>query len=179
VKAWTVEDMRRTITEFAGMEWTAWDEAFWTPERIRSCQAHFERDFAADIERWERRDRHWWPLAYYKQHGIEPGHQEEVLTALAARYARDLSVSQLADQLFEVMQACDQRPRDPWKNRHAYMMAARAHRFIERADLDEAAWMPGLMAWCERANRQAASLPRNRQPRVPGTRNRRKPGRAA
>lgn len=45
----------------------------------------------------------------------------------------------------------------------------------------EAAWWqrygPGLVAWAAAANRGAANLPRNRQPRKPGTRERRSPKR--
>jgi hypothetical protein len=174
VKEWTPEDMRRTITEFAGMEWTAWNEAFWTPERIRSCQDWFEQDFAADIERWERQDRHWWPLAYFQKNGIKIGVQESTLTALAARYARDFTVGQLADELWKVIEASEQDPKNSkglWKRGQMYAKAARAHEFIEREAAREATWMPGLMVWCERANAEAASLPRNRQPRKP-----RKPG---
>lgn len=155
------------------------DDPWWTPERIAACNRHWEREW----EQRMRRIRHWYPLKHYQEHGIPYGEQEERLRDLAARYARDLSVGELADELFAVMEACEQSHRrsdgGPWTNQHAYAIAARAHRFIERKDAQvDPAWLAALARWCEWANAQPA--PRKpRQPRQPGQRERRQPGRRA
>ena len=64
-------------------------------------------------------------------------------------------MTELADELYAVMQACDQDRRDPWTYRHAGQMAARVHRFIMREDAKVAAWMPEALAWADRVTRRA------------------------
>jgi hypothetical protein len=125
------------------------------------------------------------PLEHYKQHGIEMGIQEETLTRLAAQNARRFTVAELADELFEVMEASPQDSGDPWRRWHAVSIAARARRFTDRSDAaqekQDAEFMrflhtSGFLRWAEAA---LARAPRPaRQVRVPGARRQRKPGRA-
>jgi hypothetical protein len=124
--------------------------------------------------------RHWWPLVYCKCKGIEQGAQWDRLGWLAARYARDLSVRDLADELWEVMQASPQDHRNPWRRHHAVDIAARAHRFIERADERLSRWLheSGAYAWALSVTRALPGHPAPRPERVPGQRRMRKPGRA-
>lgn len=75
-----------------------------------------------------------WPMVYFKIHGIPQGQQWSVLGWLAARYIRLCGVEWLADELWSVMQASPQDERDPWRRSHAKDIAARAERFIDRAD---------------------------------------------
>ncbi len=135
----------------------------------------------------EALERHYWPLSWYKAKGIEMGEQEVMLRDLAARYARDFEVSELADELWEVMQASPQRHgygRDgPWTRGHAVSIAARAKRFTDREDAAQArrdaAFMAclhasGFFRWHEgaMASGQPAREPGTRQAarRVPGRR---------
>ena len=102
-------------------------------------------------EKCERKARLGWPLAYYKIHGIKQGMQWHVLGWLAARYARTFPTCQLADELWEVVQASPQNPRDPRRRRQIGDYAARARRFIEREDAKEAELLRQVSRWAERS----------------------------
>jgi hypothetical protein len=110
-----------------------------------------------------------WPMVYYKIHGIPIGQQEVVLRDLAARYARFFTTADLADDLWEVMQASPQRhgygKDGPWTLRHAADIARRAGRFIDREDAaEDARWREadarwGISAWLRSTARWAQSQP--------------------
>jgi hypothetical protein len=102
-------------------------------------------------EKCERAAERAWPLTWYKLRGIPMGSQYHVLGWLAVRYARDFTVAELADELWEVMEASEQNGRKPWRTSHALDYAARACRFTERADAAILAASRGLAAWAERA----------------------------
>jgi hypothetical protein len=131
-------------------------------------------------EKCERIAEWTWPLAYFKIHGIEQGMQWPLLGWLAARYARDFTTDELAGELWEVIEASDQgRPR--WTYRQIYSCAARAGRFIDREDTSQRELYDRAMrGWpLLRELAQAQARGRSRPARKPGTRQHRKPGRAA
>jgi hypothetical protein len=122
---------------------------------------------------WEREQQ----LAYFKAHGIEQGMQWSVLGYLACRYARDFTTDELAHELWEIVQASGQNPRDPWQWHQIRSCAARAKRFIDRADAlaDTRLRNSGALAWALAASRAAqASRPwaagTGRRGRMPGAR---------
>lgn len=106
-------------------------------------------------EKIERAAEFWWPLHWYQRHGIRYGLQEDTLTQLAARYARRFTTAELADELWEVMCACEQDRHKPWTRSHAAAKAARAHRFTERADAAAAAGIAEGLAWARRVTARA------------------------
>jgi hypothetical protein len=125
-------------------------DPWWTPERRAAADAFYLKEWEQEV----RRAHHFRRLRYYQEHGIKQGMQDVMLTYIAAWYARDFTTRELADELWKVMEASPQDRRDPWRPSHAYSKAVRAHRFIEREDAKEAAWMPGLMAWAQRVTAQ-------------------------
>lgn len=106
-----------------------------------------------------------WPLVACQIHGIRQGYQWAVLGWLAARYARDFTTARVADELWRAMEASPQDRHDPWTQRHAADIAARAGRFIERADTADAGWLRqadqhwGISRWLASATRRAQSQP--------------------
>src|SRR5437773_1561836 len=115
---------------WASPDGQAWLLAGEDPEFLRAADRHFE---------------HEWPLVYFQIHGIEIGKQWAVLGWLAARYARDFSVDELAHELREVVEASDHSPHRPWREHQVRDIARRAKRFIERADAQLLA--SGAMEW--------------------------------
>jgi hypothetical protein len=112
-----------------------------------------------------RRDnfvRHWWPLVHFQHEGVQQGQQWDRLGWLAVRYARDLTVAGLADELWKVMEASPQDRSSPWRRSHAADIAARAvpvHRARrrQRARADRALRCLRLGGLSKRAGRRAAA----------------------
>lgn len=119
--------------------------------------AGWSRERCEQVARWA------WPLAYFKIHGIERGRQWQVLGHLAARYARDFTADELAHELWEVVQASEQNPRNPWRWHQIRDCAARAKRFIGRADARQAQQLSQARDWLggRQDERAAASWQRN------------------
>lgn len=144
------------------------------------CQGYFRQhslpaspaEEAAAIAECQRRTARDFPMFWYQMEGIEQGRQWHILGWLAARYARELGVTELADQLWTVMDASPQDRSRPWTRRHAADIAQRACRFIQRDDarqereLRESGWLscPAL------AGQQARAQGRARPVRKPGAR---------
>jgi hypothetical protein len=137
-------------------------------------------------EQSEKIARHYWPLAYYKAKGIPIGRQYDILGYLAARYARDFDVSDLTEELWEVIEASEQGHgygRDGrWAHWQIGYIAIRAKRFIEQSDAEQERWAAsfwaslhtsGFFRWYEGSLRNLRNAPRpGRQSgtRQPGTR---------
>jgi hypothetical protein len=93
--------------------------------------------WTADDERAWRFFAWIYPLSFYKINGIEHGKQYHILGKLAARYIRRFGVEELANDLWEVIEASDNRPSPgtrPWTYNDMTRIAARVELSFERKD---------------------------------------------
>jgi hypothetical protein len=119
------------------------------------------------------------PLVRAQSRGIPMGMQWEVLGWLAARYARMFTTAQLADELWEVVQASPQShgygPKEgPWRRYQINDIAQRARRFIDRedaaqAELDHQYWVVA-QPWLRSLELPPPRPHRERRERRPGVR---------
>jgi hypothetical protein len=162
--------------------WFAWGRA-WGLDGWQIMEAWYRANPLSPAEEAsaDRFLAHWRPLAHCKIHGIPVGLQWGGLGELAWEYARDLSTSELAGELWAVVEASEQDMRRPWKRRQIENIAERAVKNREAADIRWQEQMrAALAAWRAWPGSAAAwPRPKRRPERRPGTRQRRKPGRAA
>ncbi len=139
------------------------------------CLAYLERfdlprdgdEALAQEAECQRLARTYWPLAWYQSKGIPTGRQWHILGWLAARYARGFGPARLAEELWEVMAASPQDPRQPWTRADAAGIAHRAARFIERADAQEQATYQAFVRGLAPGGGRRQRIPGSR---VPGRR---------